>query len=678
MTASHSIPAEVRRTVERLREHIRSHDYRYYVLSQPEISDAEYDALMRRLVELEAAYPALVTPDSPTQRVGGMAEQAFGSVRHSVPMLSLDNAVTAEELGAWYQRVLKGLDGAQPTLAVEFKIDGVGLALVYEGGRLARAATRGDGETGEDVTVNVRTIGAIPLKLPAKPRSRLQPPARLEVRGEIYMSIAEFERFNEAARRQGAEMFANPRNAAAGSLRQKDPRVTASRPLRFFVHSYGLVEGMSFQTHAEFLRTCGALGLPVPAHSLVCRSLEELLAHCRRWEAQRAELPYEVDGLVVKVNELHLQQRLGMTARSPRWAIAYKFPAQQATTQVLDVLPSVGRTGAITPVAKLAPVSCAGVTISNATLHNYDEVERLGLTVGDWVVIQRAGDVIPQVIKVLTSRRTGPGRPVRVPSACPVCKGTVTKDREEDVAYRCINPACPAQLVRRLVHFAGRDAMDIEGLGDVVAAQLVERRMVRDVSDVYRLTMAQLLQLELFGEKRAENLLRAIEASKGRGLARALYGLGIRHVGQRVAAVLAEECRTMDALLEADVARLQAIPDVGPVIAETLVQALRQPGTARLIEQLKAAKVKLTEETARGPRPLAGRSFVFTGELAGWSRSEAEALVRRLGGQPVSSVSKQTHYVVAGSAPGSKLKRAKELGVTILDEAGFTRLVQHA
>ncbi len=677
-SASRSIPAVARRTIEELRERLRAHDYRYYVLNQPEISDAEYDALMRRLLELEARYPALVTPESPTQRVSGAASLAFRPVRHAVPMMSLDNAFTTDELAAWHQRVLKGLGGKPPTFAVEFKIDGVSLALTYEAGRLVRAATRGDGETGEDVTANARTIGAIPLRLPAKPRSRLKPPIRLEVRGEVYMPITAFERFNDAARRHGAETFANPRNAAAGSLRQKDPQVTAERPLRFFVHSYGMVEGTAFRTHTEFLRTCEALGLPVPAHAAVCRSLDDIVAHCRHWEGKREELAYEVDGLVVKVNELELQQRLGTTAKSPRWAIAYKFPAQQATTQILDVLPSVGRTGTITPVAKLAPVSCGGVTISSATLHNYEEVERLGVTVGDWVVIQRAGDVIPQVVNVLTSRRSGRERPVPVPTACPVCRGTVTKDREEDVAYRCINPACPAQLVRRLVHFASRDAMDIEGFGDVVAEQVVERRMVQDVSDVYRLAKAQLLELELFGEKRAENLLRAIEASKPRGLARALYGLGIRHVGSKVASVLAQECGTMDRLLDADEAHLQAIPDVGPVIAEAVVRALRQPGTRRLLEHLKAAGVKLTEDAVRGPRPFSGASFVFTGELSEWSRAEAEALVKRLGGQPTSSVSKQTRYVVAGAAAGSKLKRARELGVPILDEAGFKRLLQRS
>ncbi len=660
----------VRRQVEALREQIRHHDYRYYVLNQPELSDAEYDALMRRLRALETRFPHVASSDSPTQRVGGVPQEAFRSVRHRVPMLSLDNSDTTEELTAWHQRVMKGLRQAPHTYTVELKIDGVGLALTYARGRLTQAATRGDGETGEDVTANAKTIRAIPLTL------RGEAPRSLEVRGEVYMTIAEFTRHNRQASRKGGETFANPRNAAAGSLRQKDPRITAARPLRFFVHSYGIVEGMRFETHWEFLNACQRLGLPITEHAALCRSLDDVIAHCKRWETQRDRLDYEVDGMVVKVNELALQQQLGMTLKSPRWAMAYKFPAHQATTQILEVIASVGRTGTLTPVAKLRPVACGGVTISSATLHNYDEIERLGVRVGDWVIIQRAGEVIPKVIKVVMSKRTGSEKPVKIPTACPECHGPITKEKEEEVAYRCVSPACPAQVVRRLIHFAGREAMDIEGLGDVVAEQLVAKRFVHDLADLYRLTASQLLELELFKEKKAHNLLAAIEASKSRGLARIIYGLGIRHVGEKAAMILAQEFRSIERVMGASAEQLRAIPAIGPVMAEAITRAFQQSTTKRLIEKLHEAGVKLTEVVIKGPQPLAGQTVVFTGELSGLSRSAAEALVRKLGGSATSSVSAKTDYVIVGTHPGSKYQQAKALGIKLLDEAQFQTLIQ--
>jgi len=661
--------ARVRRQVETLRSHIRHHDYRYYVLDQPEISDADYDALLRKLQELEGRYPQLVTLDSPTQRVGGSPVDVFKPVKHRVPMLSLDNAFSTEELHGWHERVVKGLRDGTHTCTVELKIDGVGLALTYERGLLAHAATRGDGLTGEDVTANAKTIRAIPLRL------RDAAPRILEVRGEVYMTLHDFKRYNDEADRKGEETFANPRNAAAGSLRQKDPRITDARPLRFFVHSYGWVEGKAFHTHWEFLQTCKALGLPVEEHAVCCRSYEEVEELCQRWATQRRRLAYEVDGAVVKVNELPLQQRLGFTLRSPRWAIAYKFPAHQATTKLLEVVPSVGRTGTITPVAKLTPVACGGVTISSATLHNYEEVKRLGVKAGDWVVIQRAGEVIPQVIKVIDSKRTGSEKPIKIPTTCPACRGPVTKEKEEEVAYRCVNPACPAQLVRAILHFASREAMDIEGLGEAVAEQLVQRGLAHDVADLYRLTKDQVLTLELFGDKKADNLLGAIRASTSRGLARLLYGLGIRHVGEKAAIVLAEQFRSISRLMEADEERLQKIPEVGPVMAKTAADYFRHPATRKLVEELRQVGVKLTEELATGPKPLAGRTVVLTGELAGWSRADAEALIRQLGGKTASSVSQQTDYVVVGDHPGSKHQKAKALGVTILDEAQFKKLI---
>jgi len=663
-------PKTAARQAEALRERIRHHDYRYYVLAQPEISDAEYDALMRELLALEQKHPELVTPDSPTQRVGGAVSEGFRPVKHAVPMRSLDNAFDVETLAAWHRRVQKGVGEAPHHYTVELKIDGVGIALVYEHGVLARAATRGDGETGEDVTANAKTIRAIPLRL------RGSPPALLEVRGEIYMTLADFARYNEQAARQGLETFANPRNAAAGSLRQKDPKMTATRPLRFFVHSYGMVEGAEFQSHWEFLQTCKALGLPITDHAQRRDTFQQVLSDCRDLESRRDRLNYEADGVVIKVDELALQQRLGSTWKSPRWAIAYKFAAHEASTQIEHVIFSVGRMGTVTPVAKLKPVSCGGVTISSVSLHNFDEIRRLGVRVGDWVMIRRAGEVIPQVIKVLESKRTGAEKPIPVPKTCPVCGGAIAKEKEDEVAYRCVNPACPALLVRRLIHFAGREAMDIEGLGEAVAEQLAAAPWFKSLADIYRLTKAQLLTFELFGEKRAENLLQAIQASKSRGLARVLYGLGIRHVGEKAALVLAERFGSMDALMEADEEQLRNVPEVGPVMAAAIRLALKPPQARRLIEQLRRAGVKLTQDVVRGPKPLEGVSIVLTGELSAFSRDEAEALIHQLGGKSGSDVSKKTDYLVIGDHPGSKLEKAKSLGVKILNEEAFKKLLR--
>ena len=667
-----STDAGLARHIEHLRETIRHHDYRYYVLNQPEIHDAEYDRLLRELQSLEAEAPHLVTPDSPTQRVGGVPDQAFRPVRHATPMLSLDNVFTEEELLAWHQRVEKGLAGRVPTYTVELKIDGVGLALTYEDGQLTQAATRGDGTTGEDVTANAKTIRAIPLRLQGKP------PRRLEVRGEVYMPKEDFTRYNAQASRQSGEMFANPRNAAAGSLRQKDPQVTATRPLRFFTHSYGTVEGMQFATHWEFLQAAKQFGLPITEQASLRKSFPEVHQRCRQLEQLRDRLAYEADGVVIKVNELVSQERLGMTHKSPRWAIAYKFPAHQATTQVLDVVHSVGRTGTVTPVASLKPVSCGGVTISSATLHNYDEVARLGLRVGDWVVIQRAGEVIPQVINVIERKRTGRERFVKPPTRCPECRGVIAKEKEEEVAYRCINPSCSAQLVRSVLHFGSRSALDIEGLGEAVVEQLISQRLIHDVAELHRLTARDLLGLPLFAEKKAQKLLEAIRVSRSRGLARLLYGLGIRHVGEKAAMDLAAAFGSMTRLMQANRAQLEQMPGIGPIIAEAITQFFRQSQTRRLIKRLEAAGVVMTETTRTGPQPLAKATFVFTGELSRMTRAQAEVLVRRLGGQTSSGVSRLTTYLVAGDSPGSKFEKAKQLGVNIIDEAAFLRLTHSA
>ena len=661
---------QARHRIERLREAIRRHDYRYYVLNQPQISDAKYDRLLRELQALEAQAPELITPDSPTQRVGGIPDRAFAPVRHATPMRSLDNALNKEELRAWHQRVVKGAAGWPATFTVEPKIDGVSLAITYEEGRFVRAATRGDGATGEDVTANAKTIAAIPLRLQGRP------PRRLEVRGEVYMLLEDFERYNDAAERKGEETFANPRNAAAGSLRQKDPRVTALRPLRFFTHSHGSVEGARFASHWDYLQACREMGLPVPEQLVRCRGIEEIVATCRRLEELRDRLGYEADGAVVKVDERELQERLGATLKAPRWAVAFKFPAHQVTTQVLQVTPSVGRTGAITPVASLRPVSCGGVTISNVSLHNYDEVKRLGVRVGDRVLIQRAGDVIPQVVKVVAKGPGGRDSAIAPPSRCPVCGGKVAKETEEAVAYHCINPLCPAQRVRSVLHFGSRAAMDIEGLGDVVVEALVQRSLIRDAADVYRLTETQLLGLPLFKERKAQKLLEAIEQSKGRGLARLLYGLGIRHVGEQAARELAERFGSMDRLMAAEAAAIDEIRGVGSAVAGAAAEFFRQPQTRQLIGKLAAAGVKMTEAARSGPQPLAGVRIVFTGELSRLSRAQAEALVRRLGGEAGSSVSAATSFVVAGESPGSKLAKAKALGVRTLTEEEFHAFIE--
>ncbi|HVO32752.1 MAG TPA: NAD-dependent DNA ligase LigA, partial [Elusimicrobiota bacterium] len=473
---------EAKKRIEFLRQTIQHHDYRYYVLAQPEISDQDYDRLMKELESTEKSFPELVTSDSPTQRVGGMVEDGFSAIRHRIPMLSLSNTYNENEVLEWDNR-LRGILGiSEFNYVVEPKMDGVSASLVYENGRLARGATRGDGETGEDITANLRTLRSIPLRL------RPPFPKWLDIRGEVFMTLKDFARMNAVADKRGEELFANPRNAAAGSLRQKDPSITASRPLRFLAHSFGVSEGVTWRTQYDFLKACAEMGIPTPALTQRCDTIMECMRHCRKLERDRESLDYEIDGAVIKVNDFALRERAGTTHKSPRWAVAYKFEAQQATTQVLDIRASVGRTGTVTPVAKLKPISVSGVTISSATLHNFDEIKRLDIKIGDHVVIQRAGDVIPKVLKVVESLRTGKERPFASPSECPVCGGPIAKEKEIEVAYRCTNPACPAQLGRSLVHFASRDALDIEGLGEVAVQQLVERKLIKDVADIYGLT----------------------------------------------------------------------------------------------------------------------------------------------------------------------------------------------
>lgn len=666
-------PREVVERVAQLREIIHYHNYRYFVLDDPEISDAEYDQLMRELVELEAAYPELVTPDSPTQRVGAAPLEAFETVRHRAPMMSLANAFDRAELEAFDARVRRMLGVDSVEYVAELKIDGVAVSLSYEEGLLVRGATRGDGEVGEDVTQNLRTIRSVPL--------RLVHPVTIDVRGEVFMSRADFEELNRRRAAEGQPLFANPRNSSAGSLRQLDPRVTAERPLDIFCYGIGYLgeTGLPAKrpaTHSEALELLSELGFKVNPHARVCCSIDEVVAFCEHWEQQRRSLPYEIDGVVIKVNRLEYHDRLGTTAKSPRWAIAYKFAAEQAMTVVREIVVNVGRTGAVTPMAILDPVRIAGTTVSRATLHNEDYIRDKDIRIGDTVIVHKAGDIIPEVVRVVTSKRTGAERPFVMPKTCPACGGEVVRPEGEAVA-RCINARCPAQLVEGLIHFASRNAMDIEGLGQALATALVQQELVKDFSDLYRLTKEQLVQLERVGDKSATNLLNAIEASKSRGLARLLYALGIRLVGEETAASLAAHFKSIDALAEATVEQLMDVPEIGEKIARSIVDYFDQPQNRAVIEALKELGVKTSEDAPVpvGEQPLAGKRFVITGTLSAMTRQEAEAAIKRLGGTTSGSVSRNTDYLVVGASPGSKLQRAQELGVPILDEEAFLNLI---
>lgn len=675
-------------SIDKLKKEIRHHDYLYYVLAQPEISDAEYDKLMKHLEKLERKNPELVTADSPTQRVSGEAVKDFKTVKHSVPMLSLDNTYSADEILEWGKRVKKLLPDEDVEYVIEPKIDGVSCALTYKNGMLVLGATRGDGENGEDITLNIKTIHSIPLslltthdlRLPAIPASDFRLPAIFEVRGEVYIDKPDFKKLNDDLSDRNEKLFANPRNAAAGSLRQKNPRITGARKLKFIVHSYGAIsETENFKTHSEFLKLCEKNGLPTTLRNTkTVNKIEEVFRLCKKWETEREKMPYEIDGLVIKVNLLSQQQKLGFTMKSPRWAISYKFPAKQATTKIKNITVQVGRTGILTPVADLEPVECAGVVISRATLHNFDEIERLGVRIGDTVLIERAGEVIPKIIKVIETKRTGGEKKPKVPEECPVCGQSIVKEKEDAVGWRCINPSCPAQLERGLVHFAKRETMDIEGLGEAAVEQLVSQKMVSDFADIYSLKQKDLLKLELFKEKKAQNLINAIEKSKTRPLNRLIFALGIRNIGEKAAIILAEKFLSMDKLLAASFEDLEKIFEVGPVTAESIIKFFKLPGTRKLIEKLKKAGVNMKEEPASktSARPLEGKTFVFTGELKEFTRSGAQAKVRELGGKYSSSVSKKTDFVVIGSNPGSKYEKAKKLGVKVLTEPEFKNLIK--
>ncbi|HMM22507.1 MAG TPA: NAD-dependent DNA ligase LigA [Selenomonadales bacterium] len=664
---------EAARAAAELRTEIHYHNHRYYVLDAPEISDAEFDRLLRRLMAIEAAYPELATADSPTRRVGGAPAEGFGRLAHPTPMLSLGNAFSRDELRAFDARVRSGLNGEPAEYVVELKVDGLAINLIYENGSLARAATRGDGTFGEDVTANVRTIRAVPLALA---RADEGVPQLLEVRGEVYLPRRELDRLNQKREAAGEPLFANPRNAAAGSLRQLDPRVTAERALSVFIYGLGARAGAELASHAQTLEYLTRLGFKVNPNFRVFQDIETAADYCESWAEKRLDLPYEIDGLVIKLNSLAGQAALGATAKDPRWAIAYKFPAEQAVTVVEDIFLRVGRTGVLTPTAILRPVRIAGSTVSRATLHNADYIRDKDIRIGDAVTIHKAGEIIPEVVSVLAERRTGREREFAMPELCPECGEPIVRQSGE-AAYKCVNPRCPAQTREGLIHFVSRDAMNIEGLGPAVITALLDSGLVTDAADLYTLGKEELLPMERMGEKSAQNLLAAIQNSKEAGLARLLFALGIRFVGVKAAGTLARHYGDIDQIREASFEALTELEEIGPKIAESVVAYFTMGENLELIEKLRRAGVKLTEEkTAEGPAPLAGKTFVLTGTLSGLTRNEATELIERLGGKVTGSVSKKTHYVVAGAEAGSKLDKARELGVPVLEEAEFAALVK--
>jgi DNA ligase (NAD+) len=665
--------AEAELRVEELRELVNHHLYRYHVLDDPEISDAEYDELIRDLRTLEDRFPELITPDSPTQRVGAAPAQLFRPVPHRAPMLSLDNAFSEEELRAWGARVDRGLAGATPTFVCELKIDGVACALTYEEGVLTVAATRGDGRVGEDITANVRTLKSIPRQLATE-----DPPSVIEVRGEVYFPVKAFEELNARLTDAGDRPFANPRNGAAGSLRQKDAKITASRPLRMWVHSFGAAEGIAFDSHSDFLAWSEKVGLPVPPTNHRTKSLKEVLTFLRRWEKKRHSLDWEIDGAVIKVDDAKLQRRLGATSHAPRWAIAYKFPPEERTALLKSIEVHTGRTGKITPFAVLEPVFVGGVTITNATLHNEDETRRKDVRKGDTVIVRRAGDVIPEIVGPVLAKRPKNARKWKMPKNCPSC-GTPLVRLEGEADWRCPNKAgCPDQSVEWLFHFAGRGAMDIEGLGYKTGIALLNKGFIKDPADIYRVTDEQMAELEGFAARSIENLRRAIEASKDRPLWRLLAGLNIRHVGSHVAQVLASAFLELDALAAASVDEIDAVPEIGPEVAATVAAWFEDPDNRALIEKLREAGVRLRDEPRpdEGPKPLEGRSIVLTGGLDTLSRDEATKLAQRAGARVSSSVSKKTDFIVAGENPGSKYEQALKLGIEVIDEPEFLRRLE--
>ena len=668
---------DVLKKIESLREKIRHHEYLYYVVDQPEISDSDFDKLMRELKDLEAEHPELLTADSPTQRVGGKPREGFVKVRHSSPMLSLDNTYSEEELRDWERRVHELSGRKDVDYVCELKLDGMSLALIYEDGKLVRGITRGDGTIGEDVTLNVRTVRSVPLSISQEKLKKAGVPADFEIRGELLMPLAAFKRMNDERESKGLSLFANPRNATAGTVRQLEARVTAERRLDYF--SYMLLrDGRTyFDRHSKTLDALDAAGFKVNRNRKLVHSMEEVWAFIQQWAGKRESLAYEIDGIVVKVDRTALQDELGFTGKAPRWAIAYKYAARAGITKLEDIRVQVGRTGKLTPVATLAPVLIGGTTVRNATLHNMDEIERLGVKIGDWVQVERGGDVIPKVAKVIDDKdhpRPTNLKEFAMPDQCPVC-GTKVVQTEGEVDYRCVNANCPAKLRETILHFASRGIMNIDGMGDALVNQLTERGLVKNVADIYKLTKADLLSLERMGDKSAQNILNEIENSKKLPLERVIYGLGIRMVGERTAQFLAEHFGSMAALEKAGVEELQNVNEVGPRIAESILEFFSIAANRKLVERLRQAGLTLSGQKKQRGTKLAGKTFVLTGTLAHFTRDEAKKMIEDAGGKVTGSVSKKTDYVVAGADAGSKLDKAKDLGVKVVDEKEMQQLL---
>jgi DNA ligase (NAD+) len=664
---------DIEKKIEALREKIRHHEYLYYVLDRPEIDDTEFDQLMRQLKDLEAAHPELLTADSPTQRVGGKPREGFVKVPHSSPMLSLDNTYNEEELRNWERRVHELSGRSDVDYVCELKLDGMSLALIYEDGKLVRGITRGDGNVGEDVTLNVRTVRSIPLSIPKEKLKSAAMPADFEVRGELLMPTAAFKKLNEERERNGLATFANPRNFTAGTVRQLDSSITAQRRLDFFPYIL-LQNGRTyFDRHTKTLDALDASGFKVNSHRKLVHNMDEVWAFIRSWEARRESLTYEIDGIVIKVDRTALQAELGFTGKAPRWAIAYKYAARAGITKLEGVRWQVGRTGKLTPVAELAPVAIGGTTVRNATLHNMDEIERLGVKIGDWVRVERGGDVIPKVAEVDKDHPRG-ATEIEAPEKCPVC-GTKVVRTEGEVDYRCVNANCPAKLQGTILHFASRGVMNIDGMGDSLVAQLTEKGLVKDVADIYKLTKKDLLSLDRFADKSAQNIIDEIERSKKLPLERVIYGLGIRMVGERTAQFLAEHFGSMEAIESASVEELQNVNEVGPRIAESIAEFFSIAANRKLVARLEDAKLTLTGQKKERGTKLAGKTFVLTGTLPRFSRDEAKKMIEDAGGKVTGSVSKKTDYVVAGADAGSKLDKAKDLGVPVIDEKEMEKLL---
>ena len=667
------VDTQARERIDQLRQEINYHNYRYYVLDAPVISDAQYDRLMVELRDLEAHNPQLVTPDSPTQRVGAPPAEGFAQVEHTLPMLSLANAFSDQELEAWHRRVTNLLEGASFKIVCELKIDGLAVALTYREGSLVQGATRGDGYRGEDVIQNLRTVKSIPLTLLEAG------PSTLEVRGEVYMPNEAFAKLNKEREAQGEPLYANPRNTAAGSVRQLDPSMTASRSLDIWIYGLGYAEGDGMpDNHWETLESLNKLGFRTSPHNRLCHTLEEVEDYYRRWLEQRHELPYQVDGVVVKVNPFDYQDRLGVVGREPRWAIAYKFPAEQAVTRLIDIGVNVGRTGSLNPFAILQPVVVGGATVKMATLHNEEDIHRKDIRIGDWVTVERAGEVIPQVIGPVEARRTGQEKVFRMPDRCTVCGTPVVKSPDEAM-HRCPNSACPAQFFELLKHFVGKAAMDIDGLGEQWSRILIDKGLVRDVADLYNLSKDQLLALERMGDKLATKIMDNIQKSKSRPLSRVVFALGILHIGSEMADLLVQHFRSIGDLATASEEQLTAIPGIGPKIAASIVAYFSVEDNRKVIEKLEAAGVKLVEEAPlieEADLPLRGQTFCLTGTLSSMPRSQAEARIKALGGSTSSAVTRKTSYLVAGVDPGSKLDAAQRLDVPILTEDQFLELLQ--